>query len=297
MRWNCPHCQAAISIDESQLDSGWNFARCFRCSGHALVRRSEVNIVRLDRTPQEEKVLQTREPGMTVPHASAIAAPSLQVARPANLEPAAPPVPAAAPVPAAILESAQPLENESMLEMEIPMENTPSARRMNVSRLTLGFAAALALTSGVSLYRQGKRMAEQLPVAPVAQAPIAAVQAPAQAPAPENVAANAEATPPLFANLQNHPAVISDSVTSAAMAPQRETRTSSPLVVQVWVEKAVLRAGPGQESAPIGTTHNEMRYTLADYQDRWFKVWLPAAEGQPKKTAWIRNDLVKFVSP
>ncbi len=57
MRWTCPHCGIALGIADDKMNTSWSFSRCYQCGGYALVRKSEVNIIKVDRAPAGEKVL------------------------------------------------------------------------------------------------------------------------------------------------------------------------------------------------------------------------------------------------
>jgi len=57
MRWNCPHCSVNLAIADEKMNPSWSFSRCYQCGGYALVRKSEVNIIKVDRAPAGEKVL------------------------------------------------------------------------------------------------------------------------------------------------------------------------------------------------------------------------------------------------
>ncbi|MFL5815494.1 MAG: hypothetical protein ACJ763_18100 [Bdellovibrionia bacterium] len=39
------------------MTTSWSFSRCYQCGGYALVRKAEVNIIKVDRAPAGEKVL------------------------------------------------------------------------------------------------------------------------------------------------------------------------------------------------------------------------------------------------
>lgn len=62
MRWNCPHCKTAIVVSASELRTQWTFTECFQCSGISLVRRNDINIIRVDRKPSGETILKSRSP-------------------------------------------------------------------------------------------------------------------------------------------------------------------------------------------------------------------------------------------
>lgn len=57
MRWNCPHCGTHLGIADDKMSTSWSFSRCYQCAGYALIRKSEVNIIKVDRAPAGEKVL------------------------------------------------------------------------------------------------------------------------------------------------------------------------------------------------------------------------------------------------
>ena len=57
MRWNCPHCGSNLAVADDKVGNGWSFSRCYKCGGFALVRRSDVNLVKVDRAPPGEHVL------------------------------------------------------------------------------------------------------------------------------------------------------------------------------------------------------------------------------------------------
>jgi hypothetical protein len=57
MRWNCPHCGVNLGIADDKMTTSWSFSRCYQCGGYALVRKSEVNIIKVDRVPPGEKII------------------------------------------------------------------------------------------------------------------------------------------------------------------------------------------------------------------------------------------------
>lgn len=61
MRWNCPHCGVRLSVADDQLTSGWSFSRCSKCTGYSLVRKAEVNLIKVDRAPRGEKIVLPEE--------------------------------------------------------------------------------------------------------------------------------------------------------------------------------------------------------------------------------------------
>src|SRR3954465_11956560 len=57
MRWSCPHCGVNLAVADDKLGTGWSFSRCYKCAGFALVRRSDVNLIKVDRAPAGEQIL------------------------------------------------------------------------------------------------------------------------------------------------------------------------------------------------------------------------------------------------
>jgi hypothetical protein len=46
-----------LAIGDEKLGSGWSFSRCYKCGGFALIRKAEVNLIKVDRAPAGENVL------------------------------------------------------------------------------------------------------------------------------------------------------------------------------------------------------------------------------------------------
>jgi hypothetical protein len=57
MRWNCPHCGIALAVSDDKLGAGWSFSKCYKCAGFALVRRSDVNLIKIDQAPTDGRVV------------------------------------------------------------------------------------------------------------------------------------------------------------------------------------------------------------------------------------------------
>ncbi len=57
MNWNCPHCGVLLALQETQIGPGWSFSKCYTCGGFALIRRAEINVIKVDQAPPGEKVL------------------------------------------------------------------------------------------------------------------------------------------------------------------------------------------------------------------------------------------------
>src|SRR3954463_171422 len=57
MQWSCPHCGVTLAVPYETLGTGWSFSRCYKCGGFALIRRAEVNIIKVDKAPPGERVI------------------------------------------------------------------------------------------------------------------------------------------------------------------------------------------------------------------------------------------------
>jgi hypothetical protein len=57
MRWNCPHCQNSLKLNDNKIPEGWAFTRCAACQGFALVRNGARNIIKVSSAPAGEEVL------------------------------------------------------------------------------------------------------------------------------------------------------------------------------------------------------------------------------------------------
>jgi hypothetical protein len=66
MRWSCPHCGTHLAVAEDRLGTGWSFSRCFKCSGYALIRRAEVNVIKVHGAPTGERILSTESHDQTL---------------------------------------------------------------------------------------------------------------------------------------------------------------------------------------------------------------------------------------
>ncbi len=70
MRWNCPHCGTALAVSDDKLTTSWSFSKCFQCGGYALVRRSDLNMIRIDQVPQGQAVIQSQAAAPKIPTSS-----------------------------------------------------------------------------------------------------------------------------------------------------------------------------------------------------------------------------------
>ncbi|MGZ3686951.1 MAG: hypothetical protein ACXVBW_01540, partial [Bdellovibrionota bacterium] len=57
MRWSCPHCGSNLGLADDKIGTGWSFSRCYKCGGFALIRKAEINLIKVDKAPPGERVL------------------------------------------------------------------------------------------------------------------------------------------------------------------------------------------------------------------------------------------------
>jgi hypothetical protein len=285
MRWNCPHCSVALSIPDEKIGNAWSFSRCYQCSGFSLVRRGEdksEQAIRVNKEPALGRFINAQDPDRPVVKPAprrgtgntktVTLTPSQGLARPH-------------------------LSVEARLPDPLPDTPVRESRVAVIVPAAIAIAGVLAVSSGIYLYAQGRALWQKTRIgaAPAAQLRVAAADVPR--PEPQNLA------------VAPGPAPIVDRVNQRAMAPTRGNPPSraapgaatldlpnTALVVRTRIKNATLRAGPGLEYPIVGQADAELRYFVADWRDRWFKISLPSAAPSGERVAWIRNDLVQLLT-
>ncbi len=340
MRWNCPHCAVALAISDETLGDQWNFSRCFQCGGFGLIRRTEVNLVKLDKAPQGEKVLQPQkaEPVLMNREATenlarlrsqideqtkvqekakigfkaAVAATptvanpqsSKTIPRPpsffGNTSKLKPAISAEAPKTKEVPIALPPLPSKETAAKTRSVPETLKSKpsKSNRSTALLGVTGLVALASGLYLLQEGRalldrthRLSTSIPE-PVRERPVVsnwsqsseAVDRLAQrAMAPtRNLGVTGLAEPPSE---------------TAPPARAKEASSQQAIVIEIQAKNAMFRTGPGTNFRVVGLADSGLKYVVADWKDRWFKVMLPSGNpGIPENAAWIRNDLVRLVA-
>ena len=97
-------------------------------------------------------------------------------------------------------------------------------------------------------------------------------------------------------------AVVTDSISRGAMAPDRQKEMQNQLAAAASFEiealspRVQLRSGPGTQYSVVGTVAPAQKYAVADWSERWFRIVVEKnADGSGKSFAWVRNDLVRLV--
>lgn len=288
MRWNCPHCGVNLAIADEKIGSGWSFSRCYKCGGFGLIRRAEVNLIKVDRAPAGENVLLPEASEQPLSMLSESAIQNLTRMRKGNIEKTLLRDPSAAgelPLP---LPSAAPQAQSAQMPPSMP-EITESYGNFQkkVLAAAISVAAVATVSSGIYLYIQGQTLWQKARTSRSRIEPTSYRASEGK----ENTATSGE---------------VSDHLHDRAMAPVRTSAIDS-VVPQISAFRvapksndAELRSGPGPIYPNIGTADSRQRYQVADWSNQWFKIVLPegngnSPSGRNQKTAWIRSDAVQVV--
>ncbi|HAR43928.1 MAG TPA: hypothetical protein DCS07_15050 [Bdellovibrionales bacterium] len=311
MRWSCPHCGVNLAVSDEKLGSGWSFSRCYKCGGFALVRKSEVNLIKVDKAPVGENILlpEANESPVLSRDAAKNLAEIVSNVKPAGI-PAEPPPAAnssvAPPVPKFLTQN-----QETTSSSHSMLNHVVSARtQYRILPMAIGLTGFMAVASGVYLYIQGEAIWKKIQ-------------------APRGVARNTPAeivkpiiepgSPPIITAAVTSLPLVTDQLRQSAMAPARpvdsnakavqealdsadelEDESSSAavennLTVRVRAANTKLRSGPGVSYSIRGYANPTTEFTVLDWRDRWFKVGPRSAANSHENSAWIRNDLVEII--
>lgn len=163
MRWNCPHCGTSLALSDDKISTGWSFSRCYKCSGHALIRKAGVQLIKVDKAPPGETLLLPEAQEQYVPNVShtqhtashlsaAVSAPSALASTP--LSPATRTASASTPLPTPLPEL--PTHSPTVLTRLLPV--------------FIGLTGVAAIGSGIYLYFQGQTLIERARISVLKQA-------------------------------------------------------------------------------------------------------------------------------
>lgn len=261
MRWNCPHCQAALEVEDQQLQVGWNFSRCSSCRGHSMVRRTEVNVVRLDHAPGTGETVISSRPWIA-PQERAFTTP--------------PPPPSAA-----MMTSSSDAIEATVITPASAQTRATKATHRTPSRVWVTAVIGICFLLGLTVYQESKLLIRSAQNALNSRSNLYARN---EVSLENNSVQNGNES-------QASPTIASqnDTLQSSSGAPVRENLLPS---VKVNVRQAILRTGPGTTHAVSGSALNGTLLNVVGSQDAWLQVNSPFAMGQ---TAWIRSDLVQIV--
>ena len=303
MRWNCPHCGVALAVSDDKLGSGWSFSRCYKCAGFSLVRRSDINLIKVDKPPAGEHIM--------LPEAAEVPMISNKAVENSKLDkrvetrgisvkgaPAKVPPPQKKPEPR--LE-----ELPKDLDMPDPLPQIPSrSRHFRLLPFAIAAAGIAAIASGAYLYVEGQELWKQTKASVIASTQETAIR-PRTPTSAEVIAA-----PPLYMRAKaevaaDSPKEITDQLHQHAMAPSFKQdepgEAQQNMAVETRTARVILRAGPGQSFPVVGVAQPQTRFRVSDWNDRWFKIIvdqqpLDNVPTESPRVAWVRNDLVQLVS-
>ncbi len=307
MQWSCPHCGIILAVANDVLGTGWSFSRCYKCGGFALIRRAEVNIIKVDKAPPGEKIIlpeASNDPTINLMNEEATKKAAQYIQKPIGPAGPAPVSTSPAPVhimgPPPFLHSPQHFTTMDISRATLP-EPLPeiSGPQKKSGALPFGISAAtvLMVVSGAYLYIQGQALwTKTRELATKATF----LSIPATPGTPENLSVIASIAPPTS---------MTDQVQISAMAPEKPIESMTPkttpvkplLMVQIRSEQANLHSGPGLQFPIVGIAIPSSRYQVAEWNNRWFKILIQKPKDLSGKseqgTGWIRNDLVQVIPP
>jgi hypothetical protein len=165
-----------LSVSEDTLGTGWSFSRCYKCGGFALIRRAEINIIKVDKAPPGERVIlpeASKDPTTAMLSEDATQKLARHMAfKPQKSEkaPVQPPPPPQYAVQNPNLQARhtnvagpstfpQTLQAASSARFPDPLPDTPvEAPRSKAIPVGIALTATMAITSGVYLYMQSQAL-------------------------------------------------------------------------------------------------------------------------------------------
>ncbi len=329
MQWSCPHCGVSLAIPNEKVGAGWSFSRCYKCGGFALVRRTEVNIIKVDKAPPGERVLlpeASEDPATTMLSKKALNNfikndEKIKKTQLQNLDnfynPSGPTL------------SPRRASQESKETKEVkkntfditkatipnPLPELPSeTKRDSVIPIGIIVSTTMAVVSGFYLFTQsqslwhkardmvknGHRMMSTKNVP--SENPTQSVQAPHENTNEISLAKQDLSAPVVKPEIVDH-------VQQSAMAPMKipPTPLNDPLnekkemlpqqsfVVKIREKRTSLHSGPGMNFPIIGTAGPEINYIATEWNNRWFKLLLKDQKSN-HPIGWIQNDSVQILS-
>jgi hypothetical protein len=327
MRWSCPHCGVNLSVADDKIGSGWSFSRCYKCAGYGLIRKSELNLIKVHGAPAGEKVLATEGHEQQFLSQTAIQNYNRLVSNSNQIQQQAPaPQPQVQPqahqgIPAEYFQLPEPLPEPTSTRKGFHVTLPKISMNLNGKLLPIAIAAAgiTAVCSGVYFYVQGQALLSRARM----QTHQASQALDAKAQAIQAAAAQIPAKPQQIQQIQQSATRINDQVRDRMMAPVRQPMPSaakmeepeeyeeemeeltavtpqiSSMMVRVPIDKAKIRSGPGLDYPVIAYAKPDQRYLITSWNERWFKIKVQTAAATvagARNEGWIRNDLVQLLN-
>ncbi len=280
MQWSCPHCGVSLVISDDTLGTGWSFSRCYKCGGFALIRKAEINIIKVDKAPPGERII--------LPEASVNPASVLVTAENSKK------------TKKQISESvitAPPEFSVKSKKLVNPADSQDSFSALYDSKkystkIPLGIVGTgtLAVISGVYLFVQGQtiwfKVHENLSTAYDDHSKISLAS---------DVSLR---TKDKGSSLVLIPAAVPeviDQVHQIAMAPIKDSiskvnesevkKAHQEFLVRSRYKQVNVHSGPNMRSSIIGQLKLDTSYLVSDWSERWFRL----------NVGWVRNDMIQVL--
>lgn len=316
MQWSCPHCGINLAVADETLNSGWSFSKCYKCGGFALVRKTEINVIKVDKAPPGERIILPESSGdptralMSEVATQRLAQHKAQV-KPAASQPKRVDLPPP-PIPTPQNHPSMPRSDAQLFKLPEPLpeltDGRPKAKTIPVG---ITFASILAIGSGIYLFIQGQVLWQKMKetkyskVQPALQnkttSQFSTTGATATAATPEK---QGIVSPPGLLDNESFGhaesvALVTDRVQQRAMAPAKDNpaeKGSKPaILVRLKAKAANFHSGPGMNFPITGSLLTDVRYQVLDWNDRWLKVTTPTGS-LASESGWVRNDLVERIA-
>jgi hypothetical protein len=306
MQWSCPHCGVNLAVSDDTLGSGWSFSKCYKCGGFALVRKAEINIIKVDKAPPGERVILpegSADPSTGLLNKKATQRLAQHVSKKPNSLPHAPLSQSKTPPLPPAFQKTGGLDISSSYLPE-PLPELPSGT-FHGKTIPIGITVAsiLAIGSGIYLYIQGQALWKKARESALNNTRDTSMKVSLSTPAKKEVVPapsllDEEPLPqerPVAAQKQAPHLMITDQVQKSAMSPLKPESTETTMVVKLKAPKANFHSGPGTQYPAVGTVQPETSYQIADWNDRWFKL-MKRSGITSTDAGWVRNDLVQVIS-
>ncbi|MEK6577585.1 MAG: SH3 domain-containing protein [Bdellovibrionota bacterium] len=277
MEWNCPHCSTGISVSDSNLGNTWSFARCYQCKNFSLIHKAEPeNIIRVDSPPGSESTQSfvIDDSGKLVE--KPVVRPATKTPHPeteAN-EVGAPKVPLSVEgFPAALPE----IPEAALSPKYVRGVSAIAGAVIFLIGGVIYFSNDSGLEPSTELSDQRIKSAGRFQPLEIPKNPLEH-EAKVQNPAPQGFQFNEESV---------------NTVRASPEAAPVEALAIPNVYVRSKVEGTLFYGGPGIKYPVLGTLNPNLRYSIAEAKDEWFKV---QNDESNIVYGWIRNTAVDYVA-
>jgi hypothetical protein len=324
MQWSCPHCGINLAVSDETLNSGWSFSRCYKCGGFALVRKTEINVIKVDKAPPGERIILPEASGDPSRGLMNEAATQRLAQHKANSKPTSTPPKKPDSIPStgqltqqgSFPPAALSNPNSPLFKLPDPLPDLSSGRtKAKTIPAGITFASILAVGSGIYLFVQGQVLWQKVKESSASRTE-KALQQKVISQFPASISSHEKqeiVSPPglldnenfghaetvaVVSQKQNSP-LITDRVQQRAMAPAKDNTAEKgakpSILVKLKGKAANFHSGPGMNFPITGSLAAEVRYQVLDWNDRWLKVTSQSAS-LASDSGWVRNDLVERIA-